>query len=270
MKVSAFIPCFNNATTILEAVESIKKQSYPISELFVVDDGSTDNSVKILRDEGIIVHTNKYNMGRGYTRKKALELANYPIVVCCDATNGLEKHFVKKSINFFKDKRIATISGRLVNKISTNSNDKWRARHLFHEDENYSSGPEKTLLLITYGTMLRKNAVIEVGNFDSTLKKCEDIDLGHRLISRGFTLLGHTDVYIYSLKSNTIFELYERYWRWYYSEIEKFTLKHFILTVKCSLKPMIQKDLRCKDIKSAFISLILPYYCLYRSMRSKK
>ena len=36
------------------------------------------------------------------------------------------------------------------------------------------------------------------------------------------------------------------------------------------IKPMIQRDLRSKDIKAAFISLMLPYYCLYRSLRSKE
>ena len=52
--------------------------------------------------------------------------------------------------------------------------------HLFHEDvmvKRYI----KILLLITYGTIMKKDAVIEVGNFDPTFKKCEDLDLGHRL-----------------------------------------------------------------------------------------
>ena len=143
MKVSAYVPCFNNCTTILEAVRSIKEQTYPVSELFVVDDGSTDKSVQILKDEGIKVIANSENMGRGYTRKTALEFAKYPIVVCCDATNGLEKDFIEKSIVFFKDKNIASISGRLVNGNSNNSKDRWRARHLFHEEVNYSNVPEK-------------------------------------------------------------------------------------------------------------------------------
>lgn len=270
MKISAYIPCFNNSSTILEAVRSIREQTHPVSELFVVDDGSSDKSVQILKDEGIEVITNNKNMGRGYTRRFAVEKAKYPIIVCCDATNALEKDFIKKSLAFFKNKKVASISGRLINKNSKNSYDHWRARHLFHEDVSYSKGTEKTLLLITYGTIMKKDAVIKVGNFNPTLKRCEDLDLGHRLINKGYTLLGHSNVYIYALKSNTLLELYERYWRWYYSEVDKFTLKHFLISIKNSLKPMIQKDLLSKDIKSVFISFFLPYYCLFKSLTSKK
>ena len=51
MEISAYIPCFNNSKTILEASLSIMNQSYPVSEFFVIDDGSTDNSVRILQEK---------------------------------------------------------------------------------------------------------------------------------------------------------------------------------------------------------------------------
>ena len=90
MEISVYIPCFNNSKTILEASLSIIDQSYPVSEFFVIDDGSTDNSVRILQEAGITVYKNYTNMGRGYTRNLAVKMAKYPMLLCCDATNGLD------------------------------------------------------------------------------------------------------------------------------------------------------------------------------------
>lgn len=270
MKVSAYIPCYNNSDTILEASLSIVNQSYPVKEFFVIDDGSTDNSVFILKEAGFKVYKNKKNMGRGYTRNLAVQKAKYPFILCCDATNGLEKDFLSKSIRYFKNENVASISGRLINKSCSIASDRWRARHLFKENTIYSAGPEKTKLLITYGTMMRKDAIENVGNFNKYLTKCEDLELGKRLMNNGYVLLGHTDVFIHSLRSNNISELYERYWRWYYSDIDKYSINHFWSSIKNSLKPMAESDLKNKDYCCAIISLVLPYYCLYKSLKLKK
>ena len=42
---------------------------------------------------------------------------------------------------------------------------------------------------------MRKDAINKVGNFNSSLIRCEDLDLGKRLISHGYTLLGRRCLY---------------------------------------------------------------------------
>ncbi len=43
--VSAIVPCYNQARFLPELVESVVAQTYPRTELIVVDDGSPDNTV---------------------------------------------------------------------------------------------------------------------------------------------------------------------------------------------------------------------------------
>ncbi len=48
--VSTVIPTYNQAHFLKEAIESVLKQTYPNIEVVVVDDGSTDDTLKILED----------------------------------------------------------------------------------------------------------------------------------------------------------------------------------------------------------------------------
>ena len=48
--VSIITPCYNNASIIYRLLDSILNQSYPNIEMFVIDDGSTDNLSSIIRN----------------------------------------------------------------------------------------------------------------------------------------------------------------------------------------------------------------------------
>lgn len=52
MKVSVIIPTFNRAHTLARAIDSVLGQSHENFELIIVDDGSTDNTVELLKSYG--------------------------------------------------------------------------------------------------------------------------------------------------------------------------------------------------------------------------
>ena len=75
--VSAIMPTFNGAKTVREAVDSVLTQSYSPLELIVVDDGSTDGTVDILRsyENRIRLHVRDSNSGIcGVARGEAMAL----------------------------------------------------------------------------------------------------------------------------------------------------------------------------------------------------
>jgi glycosyltransferase involved in cell wall biosynthesis len=51
-KVSIVIPTYNTERYILEALKSLEEQTYKNLEIIVVDDGSTDDTSKLLREHG--------------------------------------------------------------------------------------------------------------------------------------------------------------------------------------------------------------------------
>ena len=52
-----------------------KKQSYRIEDIFIIDDGSSDQTAHIAQNCGVKVFFNQKNMGRGFTRAKAYAIS---------------------------------------------------------------------------------------------------------------------------------------------------------------------------------------------------
>ncbi|MEK9984413.1 MAG: glycosyltransferase family 2 protein, partial [Opitutae bacterium] len=112
-EISAYVPSFNNEGTIEASVRSLLEQTIPPKEVYVIDDGSSDDTALIASRTGVEVLGNSANRGRGYTRAKAVCRAKHDLILCCDATNVLEPDFIMKTLPVFADPKVASISGHL-------------------------------------------------------------------------------------------------------------------------------------------------------------
>lgn len=263
--VSAFIPCYNNEKTIAESIRSVQQQTYPIDEIFIVDDASSDNSVKVANEMGVHVIHNERNMGRGYTRARAFREARNELVLSCDATNALSKDFLQIAINSIVSESAGCVYGKICSLSIEGPVDKWRSRHLFKEYVDYGFGPRKVDMLITYGILMRRSCVLAVGNFNDYLRCYEDADLQKRLNRSGYKILGNPDMKVYSLVRNSILEVLERYWRWYYGGSGYMGIGAYLHAIKASIKPMMQMDIESGDWDCIPITLLCPHYCFYKS-----
>ncbi len=74
--VSVIIPNYNRETLIGETISNLLKQSLPPCEIIIVDDGSTDKSVEIIRSCGAkIKQIQQNNPGAGAARNAGLRAA---------------------------------------------------------------------------------------------------------------------------------------------------------------------------------------------------
>ena len=269
INLSAYIPAYNNEATIKDAINSLKNQSYKIEDIFIIDDGSSDQTAHIAQNCGIKVVFNYENMGRGFTRSKAMSLAKHDIVVCCDATNELDHNFVWDGITAFNDDSVASVFGKITSKTTRGIVNQWRSTHLFKEKADYGTGFKKSNLFITYGTIVRKTHILNVGNFNPKLRHSEDEDLGERLIQNGYSLLSNHDLIVNCNVENSLLEVLERYWRWYIGKNEKMTFKDYLHSIKNSIKPMAQEDLNSGNWSCIPISLFCPHYCLFKTLLTR-
>lgn len=86
-KISIVIPCFNEKNAIEKTIDEIKNLLNPIlSEIVVVDDGSTDGTYDILKKRSDIkLVRNPYNKGYGFSLKKGILAANTDTIAITDA-----------------------------------------------------------------------------------------------------------------------------------------------------------------------------------------
>ena len=94
MLLSIIVPCYNEEKTILQCIENINKISLEDinlkKEIIVIDDGSFDNSVNIIKELHRIGKISKffiktYNQGKGSAIKEGLKLCSGDFVLIQDS-----------------------------------------------------------------------------------------------------------------------------------------------------------------------------------------
>jgi Glycosyltransferases involved in cell wall biogenesis len=108
MEVSAYVPCYNAEASIRDALQSIRDQTAPAAEIFVIDDGSTDGSEEI---SGVRVVRFESNQGRGAVRARAMAEAKHELVLACDATLRLDRKFLEAALSWFADAKVGATFG---------------------------------------------------------------------------------------------------------------------------------------------------------------
>ena len=93
---SVLIANYNNGKYLMDAIESVRRQTYTNWEIILVDDSSTDNSHELYKeleqDERIHIFLNDQNHGCGYTKRRCAELANGDLCGFLDPDDALTEN----------------------------------------------------------------------------------------------------------------------------------------------------------------------------------
>lgn len=262
MKVSAYIPCYNNRDTIVRAIESIRAQTVPVDEFFVINNGSTDGSAELAASMGVRVIAISENGGRGAARARAMAEAAHELVLCCDGAKALNREFVAIATAWFENPRVAAVFGCLRQPPATTAVERWRGRHLFRSPV---SEPRHHALLATGGAIIRASAAVKAGGYNAELKMTEDADLGNRLLAAGFDVICDPALAVIETAENSIAQVLERYWRWYTAPHGRMSVHDYLRQVAFSIRTMAGEDLAAGDPGAALISLASPHYQFWKS-----
>ena len=113
-KVSVIIPNYNYQDFIIERIDSILMQTYPIYELLILDDCSTDESVKVIEEKiktitdiPVQFIKNEKNSGCVFKQwKKGFDLAKGDYIWIAEADDSAENNFVEELIKAFEDEKV--------------------------------------------------------------------------------------------------------------------------------------------------------------------
>lgn len=188
--VSVIIPTYNYGSFIGEAIESVLAQTFPVSEIIVVDDGSSDNTEEVVGKFGNKVkYIKQKNGGVGLARNTGVKHSTGEFIAFLDADDIWLPHKLERQIQLVQnDEEIGLVttglrefdaSGKTVGEYQNGQNG-WCAENILLSEPVV--GPPSTFLL--------KRGVFEkVNGFDETkdMHPAEDWEFCYR-VAREFKL----------------------------------------------------------------------------------
>ncbi|MFQ9563559.1 MAG: glycosyltransferase family 2 protein [Faecalibacillus intestinalis] len=109
-RISILVPAYNVESKIEKCVNSLIKQTNDNFEIIIIDDGSSDNTRRILETLKYKFHDLKIyyqeNVGVSQTRQRLIELASGDYIMFCDADDYLEKEAIETMYHIIEQKDI--------------------------------------------------------------------------------------------------------------------------------------------------------------------
>lgn len=187
--ISVIMPCYNGAAFIGAAIDSVIEQGYQGNlEILVGDDGSTDNSLKVVSKYGSLVrvlhHPGKENRGLMATRNLCIANAKYSLLAFLDCDDLFLPGHLQRASEFFLSRpniEFYADAGLLVQSDG---------KHIGRKDDPHPGGiilAEEVLLNQWFppaAVVLRREAIIAAGGFSENMKSVEDQDLWLRILEQ--------------------------------------------------------------------------------------
>jgi glycosyltransferase involved in cell wall biosynthesis len=187
-RVSVIIPSYNRADYVQVAIQSVLQQTYQDLEIIVCDDGSTDNTVGVVKsiqagsNLPIIIERLPYNLGVSAARNRGIFLAHGELIAFLDSDDSWKPEKLEKQINFLDNNPEFIGVGCNLEVVSYDN----RFLKKYKPMTGLNSSNELFWLLYScYITtscfVVKRNPLLLAGLFDIRLNASEDRDLWYRL-----------------------------------------------------------------------------------------
>ena len=186
-RLSVIIPSYNRAVFLREAIESVLSQTYPVFEIIVVDDGSTDETKEVCASYPTVQYIYQNNQGVAAARNTGIYASKGEYLLFLDSDDCLLPKAVEIGLNCINaHPEVGFVFGSYIFQ-SINPDGSYTTEEIY----------ENQLEVATYATILaaenkiqcacvifRRVAVESVGEFDSTLVPMEDINFFLRVAQK--------------------------------------------------------------------------------------
>lgn len=221
--LSVIIPCLNGAKTIDLQLSALARQKCDEPwELIVVNNGSTDDTVKIAES-----YRNKFSnfrivdasdkQGLSYTRNVGVLNAQSDAVAFCDADDKVHDGWVASMLAALKEHNLVAGKIRLIE-----LNKPWRVPDYHHFETKKSihkdvfSYPHAPHLKYASGCNLgvRKEVHFAIGGFDEGIPFNQDKDYCIRAQKANYSLYFNPDAVIEYRLKHSLWGSFKQYYRW--------------------------------------------------------
>ena len=202
--VSIIIPVFNRENTIRETIQSIKHQSYKTWECILVDDGSTDATLKIIQEISksdlrikLFIRPDILKKGANACRNYGFELCKGTYVNWFDSDDLMHVDFIKKKMELFAIKTHANLviskTKFFKNNISNITGEETRTSDSKNLLEDFVTLKRSWYVC---DPMWKKSFLKGKELFSTDLLKGQDRDFHIRMLTEGSLKIAFCDFYL--------------------------------------------------------------------------
>lgn len=225
---SIVVPVFNAEEFLFACIGSLVDQTYDRLEIIIVDDGSTDESIRSIdtfrADPRLRVISQENSGGPASPRNRGAAEATGEFVFFFDADDIAKPEKVETTIRLLEQDKagrsfVAT-DFEILDQATGNVVDKHYLRNFGHIGDRFNSGKSSSHLSLdprdayeallpgnfigTSSVAARKAALIEVGGFDVSLRNGDDYEMWLRLARHGGMLITGDVLHTYRRRSESI------------------------------------------------------------------
>lgn len=195
--VSVIIPSYNAQATIDKTINAIRNQSYKGNiEIVVVDDGSKDNTPKIIQSFQDVTSLHQKKSGPAAARNLGFEKSKGEIVFFTDADCIPHHKWIERALKYFDDQSVGVVCGT----YSLGNPESFLAKCIHYEIifrhiHLMSTHPKS---FGSYNFCVRRNIFSDVGGFDTSYRHAsgEDNDLSYKILKQGYQIFFALDVIV--------------------------------------------------------------------------
>lgn len=200
---SVLIANHNHGDYLMDAIESVKAQTYAHWEVVIVDDGSTDNSFELYaeldKDSRIKVFRNEENRGCGFTKRRCLEMAQGELCGFLDADDCLVENALEVMVEAHQSHPDCSLIYSQMYLVDPQMNIIKVSEH------QRALLPGETFLtchgigVISHFVTFKKACYDKTEGMDEALRIAEDVDLYFKLEEVGETMFLPKPLYYYRI-----------------------------------------------------------------------
>lgn len=204
--ISIILSTYNEEKYIYQAIESVLNQSYPYFEFIIVNDGSTDGTLKIVqefKDERIRI-IDKKNTGLPDSLNVGIKASRYDWIARMDGDDIALPERLETQVSYISD-TVGVIGGQFKEidengsikneRISSNPLSAWKSRLYVILGWNPLAHPT---------ALINKKYLMEIGGYDTNFIASQDVDLWSRLSSICDIINTVEPILLYRKHSNNI------------------------------------------------------------------
>lgn len=225
-EVSVVIPAFNEENVIVSTVNSILESNYSNLKIIVVNDGSTDETLRKLRDafsdNRYVNILTKPNSGKADALNLGISKTDAEFIVTLDADTIFLPDTISHLISNFSSPKVGAVAGNAKVGNRINILTRWQAlEYITSQNTDRRAFDLINTITVVPGAVgaWRREAIIKAGGFSNDTLT-EDADLTFLMIRQGYRIVYADEAIALTEAPDTVINFLKQRFRWMYGMLQ--------------------------------------------------